>query len=387
MVNEKFNLESIRKNTKTFRYKETNQFTQYNFLKFRDNNDYAQGPLFYIFMTAPQLNLNNDTIQSLPFLSTLNHEAAQYKGKSIIDSLREGGEQPFLKLLTNTCTSFTPLDIAAQTINHSETWTKLRNSYPGEDNDSRSAGTFSIEYEELNGTPIMKTHKAWYEYIQACRRGTISRSKTMHRARAMDYFSSLYYFLIGPDHEEIIFWSKYTGIVPTGLPYSAFEGKKGGGEPIKVTIPYSFIYKEEMDPEILIDFNATVAGDFDPGENLLKALSNFPGAIGGYSLTLFSGLLNSLPFFNIDTTVDILEKGRDKKGRNALPDVLRVGKSIDQGKYIEEVTDKIITTGGPEYAYIGREQRIPYNNPNSRSAINVPILVFGDNPPPKVVSR
>jgi len=360
--------------------KSTDYFTRYNHLRLKDASSYAQAPLFYVFMTAPQLNLNANTLSSLPFLATLNNEASMFYGKKIIDSMDASGgggtSERILKILTNQCESFTPMDIAAQTVNHSETWTKLKHAYPGEDNDSRSAGTFSMEYKEKPGIPITKTHKVWYDYIQACRKGYVLREEFIRKQRAVDYFSSLYFFLIEPDHKGILFYSRYTGVVPTGLPFSAFEGKKAGGEPIKVTIPYSYTYKEEMEPEILLDFNDVVKGNVVTG-SLFDAMQQFPGKISGMTTSLFKDLFTFFnPFASLDDPQDILETGRSGNGSAPLP-ALNKNYHTSGINYLDEEIHNITDQGGSSFAYVARETRKDFKS-GQNTIENKPVLVFSD---------
>lgn len=225
------------------------------------DQDFAQGQIWYIFMTSPFCNFSNDNKENSQFIEQLVHTP---HGMDIIKALSFGsnGNEVFMKLLTNCVESFTPSDISSSVYQFGETISKLKHVTMGSDNDSRSAGTFNIPYHEKEHIPVTRLHKAWYEYAQNVRKGKFKTSEEFIKNRLIDYQSSLYYFLLAPDGESLVYWAKYTGVMPTGLPYSTFEGKTGNnGELLKVNIPYSYVYKEDLEPEILNDFNAVARPD------------------------------------------------------------------------------------------------------------------------------
>jgi len=271
-------------------------YTSYN--KFRlksSNSDYAQTPVFYMFMTAPSLNMDGNNLSNSKFLQQMYTDL---KGKKLLDMLSYGieGKESIMKMLTNRAGGFSLNDTSSQTRIIGETWTKLKQVYLAEDNDSRSAGTLTIEYSEKPGIPVTKLHKAWYEYAQGVRRGMFSPHETVLKQRAVDYQASIYFFLCAPDGETIEFFSKYTGVMPTAVPYSSFSGKKANGDRIKLNIPYSYSYKEDLEPEILLDFNIVNGHGEGYFDGMAKDISDTAASI-----------LRLLPFTNKFNPSDPLE--------------------------------------------------------------------------------
>jgi len=221
--------------------------------------DPAIGTSWYFFLTSPSCNMLAGNLYQHPYLRNMS---ADNVGRKLLNFLAynvkdESGmslnNEPFIPLVTNTALSFSPQDTSSQTTNYGETWTRIKNYFIGEDNDSKSGGSFSVEYEDYQFLPNFKLHKAWYEYIQAVRRGFITPNKKCYKLREIDYMASAYYFLLAPDGETILYWCRFTGVAPTAIPYSSFSSGDNG--PIRFSINYNFVVKEDMEPMVLSDFN------------------------------------------------------------------------------------------------------------------------------------
>ena len=265
--------------------------------KFGRTDDPMQGSAFYVFVTAPSLFLDVGNRTSSPYLNQMFVDRPDIIEPLTFGVPKIGSSQIFINLLTNTCEGFTPSDTTMQTQSVYETWNKIKHAYPGEDNDSRSGGSFQVEYEELAGAPATHTHKVWYEYIQGMRRGELRPNSTFRDTRVIEYMSSMYFFLLGPDGMTIEYWAKYTGVMPTAIPYSAFSGKKVGGEPLKISIPYSYVWKEDMEPEVLVDFNMV--------SQVIR--------LNDTNLKDFASITVGEEKASVDTRYDVLEKRAQRK--------------------------------------------------------------------------
>jgi hypothetical protein len=162
----------------------------------------------------------------------------------------------FHPLLSNAAQSFDLTDEKLETMEHGETFTGWKLKYGKHNIGSRTAGSFSVAYDETNRIEIYKTHKAWIEYISKVYRGEFPAKRKYIEQRVLDYAVSAYYFVLGPDGESIVFWSKYIGVFPTVAPSGEFSWSKG--DIIKhpeITIEYEYSWKEDVDVMSLIDFN------------------------------------------------------------------------------------------------------------------------------------
>ncbi|WCS68341.1 hypothetical protein Goe21_02310 [Bacillus phage vB_BsuM-Goe21] len=212
----------------------------------------------YIFITTPKLNLdklNTRRDSFLMYLETLEPDlfnALTTNGKTV---------SPFIKILTNAFRGMDGKDLAARTIDVGETFYGYKQTLPISLVDSLVGDTTTVKFEEYKSLPIIKLHKAWVEYTENVRRGTFSPSKDAIKKRYLDYVSSIYYFLLDFDGETILYFSKYTGAVPISVPYAnlATDGKEH--DIPEISVEYSYSFKEDLDPAILMDFNKVATLD------------------------------------------------------------------------------------------------------------------------------
>ena len=82
--------------------------------------------------------------------------------------------------------------------------------------------------------------------------------------KVLDYAASAYYFLLGPDGEEILYWSKFTGVFPTASPSAEFSWKKGElmATP-NYSIPFAYSWKKDEDIYHLAEFNTLSAKTYE----------------------------------------------------------------------------------------------------------------------------
>ena len=218
--------------------------------------DYAETGYFYVFMTKPDLNFNAANMKAL--------DLARYPKINLIKQMlsrSEGGVGgALIPLVTNLATSAPVLDINAEAITGYESFTGYGMKYGGK-NHARVMGDFNINFLDLAGTPILSMHEVWQKYYEYALDGFVTRSETNQSANILDYAASLYVMVTEPDGETLTYWAKYTGVFPTGIPWSAIGADSPGNHSLVTpSIPYAFTYMEENDMEIIRDF-IQVAGN------------------------------------------------------------------------------------------------------------------------------
>lgn len=212
---------------------------------------------WYCFFTTPNIHVGKDS--------------DFYKYNAYAANLPESflnmfANSNFLLPLTNLAENFSPSDITADSISYGENLLSLKQVFNGNHFSSMSGGSFNVEVEETTTNLATWIIKVWFDYIAQVRTGAIRRNpaKTMSSLTALkqiDYAASMFYLLVKEDG-EIMYYSKYTGIVPTAIPYSQYNGSGADGSIVKLNIPFSYHIKEDLEIEILGDINYVASGRY-----------------------------------------------------------------------------------------------------------------------------
>lgn len=238
-----------------------NKYNAYK--KFGEGMDPIVKGIPFLFFTTPRLNMSDVNLSRDTFFYYLNDSEPEIL-KMLSYGYRADGNSsssPFIKLLTNTFETFNTKDTVARTKEVGETFYGMKQMLPGSIVDSITGDDLSIRYKDYKNLPILKLHKAWFDYIEHVRRGKFAPSLEAITKRYIDYVSSIYYFLLDFDGETILYYCKYTGVAPISVPYSAFNIDVGTHDILEYDINYVYSFKEDMNPSILIDFNKVASGN------------------------------------------------------------------------------------------------------------------------------
>ena len=200
-----------------------------------------------------------------PFFSLfLNGETFNDSDKEIIRNLSYRSNIPelnnrtsnFIRIVTNEFKNFEPADINLDT-NTDAFATKQGYIFPLPTHAtvSKGSGVFTLQFDETLNLDITKLFSIWVKYIENVADGTFRANPEMILNNELDYVCSIYYFVLGPDGKSIKYWSKYTGCYPTAIPYGSFGYDRGTRNITSVAVPFTYILKEDMNPQILEDFN------------------------------------------------------------------------------------------------------------------------------------
>lgn len=218
-----------------------------------------------IFFTRPDLNI-------LTASSTMHDQASIdplyryiYENQPlIIRNLTKyaSSKHQFNPLISNNPKSFEISDEYIKTVEAGETFTGYKIFYGRNDIESKAAGEISVNYIDDYNLDIFKTHKIWVDYISKVYRGEFSPKVKYKQSKTLDYAVALYYFVLGPDGETILFWSKYTGVFPTNTSSSALSWDKDTVLKMpEINIKYVYSIKRDLDPTHLAEFN-TLSSDY-----------------------------------------------------------------------------------------------------------------------------
>ena len=216
----------------------------------------------YVFFTRPDLNITSQ-ITATDIGMLFYNMATQHSG--IVGELLKDTypEHQFNVLLSNRCTGLDIQDETLKTKEIGETLTGWRLNYAGNMIESKSANTVTTSFIDDEKLSVYLIFKLWCEYISAVSRGTISPKSQYKLTKQIDYAISIYYFLCAEDGESIVFWTKFTGCIPTTIPSSNFSDSIDS--PIRIpkySIQWQYAFKKDYDPFSLAEFNHLTGSSF-----------------------------------------------------------------------------------------------------------------------------
>lgn len=219
----------------------------------------------YLFFTKPDLNIRAGTEPEdnqedrIKLYSPIIAEVIE-RQPQIITQLQQdipnpdGNIGPFMYLLSNGVTSKLELP-GINSDSHESTSNLMGTSiqYRGHSFKSDNGYDFSLSFMDTAYLEIYALAKVYDEYIRLCKKG-IARPKLKYITNHItsDQFS-IYKFLIGSDGETILYYAKLTGCYITDVPRSDLADPSDEG--IKFSLSFHANYIEDMNPNILAEFN------------------------------------------------------------------------------------------------------------------------------------
>jgi len=257
-----------------------------NFYRTRRIDPYYQveGGTEYLFFTKPDLNL----LQGQELVKNLYKTSSIY-GKSITsvdsgpgtvpyfqdlmlnnykntftDLCKSSGSEsdscPFIRILSNRKVSNMDVpDIVTNEIETAQNMFGTRIFYPTSSMKSDEDVEFSIEFEDTQYLEIYHLFKVYDTYRQMKYLGLTAPKEDYIRFKILHDHISIYKFIVDTDGETLLYYAKATGVYPKTISRSAFSEiqDKGG---LKITVSFKLSgWFEDMEPNIIIDFNQLVA--------------------------------------------------------------------------------------------------------------------------------
>lgn len=139
-------------------------------------------------------------------------------------------------------------------------YTKYSIPYSTSAIESSTGGTFDITFREDRYYSIHKLFYGWVYYMNGVMRNIFHPKEKYLLYNAIDYATSIYDFIVDETGENVLYWTKYTGAIPTNVPMSDLSFNRNGSAETNVTISFSYFYCEHMNREILMDFNYNSMG-------------------------------------------------------------------------------------------------------------------------------
>lgn len=166
----------------------------------------------------------------------------------------------FIPYLTSRVESLQLPDYTIKQNTLVQPYTKYSLPYTTSAIESSTGGSFDLTFREDKYYSLHKLFYAWVYYQNNVMRNIFSPKSKYIKYNALDYATSIYDFIVDDTGENIIYWAKYTGCVPTSVPMSDMSFNRNSGAETKITIPFSYFYCEHMDRNILMDFQYNSLG-------------------------------------------------------------------------------------------------------------------------------
>ena len=260
------------------------KYYMYNRFKVPDLNMAHTKTFTHVFFSRPDCNLLSKNGSSISINEYAGSNVEVYMlwarhpelFKLLTNGFRYFDNHNFNLLLSNQVSSFDITDETLSTVEAGKSWNQYEMVY-GDTYSGRFAGEFSCNFEETNDLSVMNLIKLWITYIDAVSRGVwspsynltggsgISRDYNGSHAytKTLDYASSCDIFVVGPDGEQVLYWSKYYGIFPVNTGASALSwSKESGPNPMpKLNIRFKYSFKRDLSPISLLEFNNNSSDD------------------------------------------------------------------------------------------------------------------------------
>lgn len=319
----------------------------YNRYKTFDGWNMAYQKTFtHVFFTRPDLNLLYNGAEG--GANTILPEIKNHSDTFLIwqrnpnlfrlltDCHRTGEIAPnnFNLFLSQRATNFEFKEESIQKTESSKTWKEYSISYGGSFK-GRGAGEFSVTFLETADLAVYDLFRLWMIYIDNVTLGIWRPSYNLYRStynskrvsdlqtekdekfvspfnshiytRTLDYASSVYAFKVGPEGEDILYWTKYYGIFPISISASQFQYTAGSPEtsPMTVTVTFAYSFKKDLSPVSLLEFNR-VAG-----------IKDYDGATSVY-----------------EPNLDMQFNTKDSNGQTIIPSGIRSGRPLVGAPFI-----------------------------------------------------
>lgn len=166
----------------------------------------------------------------------------------------------FIPFLTGRVESIQLPDYTIKTEELRQPLTKYSFPYATSAIESQTGGDFEVTFRDDKYFSIRKLFYAWIYYMDGVMRNKFSPKDKYINYNCIDYATSIYDILVDDTGENIMWWSKYTGCIPTSVPISDLSFNRGSAPDNKVSIPFKYFHYEPLSYAALMDFNYNSLG-------------------------------------------------------------------------------------------------------------------------------
>lgn len=224
----------------------------------------------FLFFTKPDLALYDrdetghikenklrDELGSILFWSQLEQKFPEIISclQSSIPSTNRTVNDPFNHLLENMVQNNLDVPgISSEMIETPSNMYGVNYHYRGSSEASDDGFDFSLEFKDTKYLPVYNFFKAYEEYEKLKHHGIVGPWEGYITNKVLHDQYCIYKFLTLDDMETIVYYAKYYGVKSKNLPREVFSNVNFDNG-LSYSIDFNAAFVEDMNPEILIDFN------------------------------------------------------------------------------------------------------------------------------------
>lgn len=165
---------------------------------------------------------------------------------------------PFIPLLSNTCVETSGAkDMIMESYDTQGDYSGNKLSYARGADETGTVSDLSLSFNDIYGGPVSLLFLLWMTYIHDVAKGICRPTSWSIHNREIDYTTSIYIFMLGPDQKTILRFVKYTGCYPTSLSLGQIQHTKDLSvealRNLSITMRYNRL--EYLNPAAIHDFN------------------------------------------------------------------------------------------------------------------------------------
>lgn len=240
----------------------------YNRFKLGTPDSVLQKTFAHVFFVRPHCNvklsangqsLDEASHDNQQFVNNPNYMYAASNSPNLVKEISyDVGNQnsDFSFILSNAAKSFSLNDEYINSDNYGTGYTGYKVAYGKHGVESRTAGDFTVTFQDDKNLSIYRMIKLWADYIEGCYTGNYHPKQSTILNHELDYTGAVYYILTAEDGETILFWSKYYGVFPTTIPSNQYSWSAGTLiSQINLDVKFNYSWKEDYNIAEIAEFN------------------------------------------------------------------------------------------------------------------------------------
>lgn len=259
--------------------------TSYNRFKMPTPDTQLQRSFAHVFFVKPQCNMELNESSGFSMSGQFENNADyMYAASNSPYLIRELSGQSnnqnthFSYILSNAAKSFSLSDEYINTDSYGTGYTGYKVSYGKHGVESRTAGDFTVTFQDDRNMSIYRLMKLWVDYIEGVYTGNYYPKDSAITDHELDYVGAVYYILTAEDGETILFWSKYYGVFPSTIPSTQYSWASGTLiSQISLDVKFNYSWKEDYNIAAITEFNYNASlGNLSEVSGTSKTLSYVP---------------------------------------------------------------------------------------------------------------